>query len=63
MSTILSGETREAVVDLIHNKLSEVGEQVKDGKIPLDQYLITKVNILDNKRKLLYSGALLTGTP
>ena len=63
MSTILSGETREAVVDLIHNKLSEVGEQVKDGKIPLDQYLITKVNILDNKRRLLYSGALLTGTP
>ena len=63
MSTILSGETREAVVDLIHNKLSEVGEQVKDGKIPLDQYLITKVNILDNKRKLLYSGVLLTGTP
>jgi len=48
VSTILSGETREAVVDLIHNKLSEVGEQVKDGKIPLDQYLITKVNILDN---------------
>ena len=63
MSTILSGETREAVVDLIHNKLSEVGEQVKDAKIPLDQYLITKVNILDNKRRLLYSGALLTGTP
>jgi len=63
VSTILSGETREAVVDLIHNKLSEVGEQVKDGKIPLDQYLITKVNILDNKRRLLYSGVLLTGTP
>lgn len=43
VSTILSGENREAVVDCIHNKLSEIGEEVRGGKVPLEQYLITKV--------------------
>ncbi|KAL4220500.1 DNA polymerase alpha catalytic subunit [Mactra antiquata] len=42
VSTILSGESRESVVETIHNKLSDVGEQVREDKIQIEQYLITK---------------------
>ena len=43
VSTILSGDSRESVVEKIHNHLIEVGEQVRDNKIPMEDYLITKV--------------------
>ncbi|KAH3827648.1 hypothetical protein DPMN_129588 [Dreissena polymorpha] len=42
VSTILSGESRETVVELIHSRLNEVGEQVREGKIPVEEFLITK---------------------
>ena len=40
---ILSGESRETIVENIHTKLMEVGEKVRDGKIPVELYYITKV--------------------
>ena len=43
VSTILSGDSRESVVEKIHNHLIEIGEQVRDNKIPMEDYLITKV--------------------
>ncbi|XP_069103569.1 DNA polymerase alpha catalytic subunit-like isoform X1 [Argopecten irradians] len=39
---ILSGESKETVVENIHNKLMEVGEKVKDNKIPVELFYITK---------------------
>ncbi|XP_022344658.2 DNA polymerase alpha catalytic subunit-like [Crassostrea virginica] len=39
---ILSGESRETIVENIHTKLMEVGEKVRDGKIPVELYYITK---------------------
>ncbi|WAR28490.1 DPOLA-like protein [Mya arenaria] len=42
VSTILSGENREVVVEKIHARLNEVGEEVKEDRIPMEQYLITK---------------------
>lgn len=41
---ILSGNSREAIVENIHSKLMEIGQKVKDGQIPLDLYVITKVS-------------------
>ena len=43
VTTILSGDLRENVVEKIHNHLIEVGEQVRDNKIQMEDYLITKV--------------------
>ena len=43
VTTILSGDSRESVVEKIHNHLIEIGEQVRDNKIPMEDYLITKV--------------------
>lgn len=43
MSTILSGDLRENVVEKIHSHLIEIGEQVRDNKVPMEDYLITKV--------------------
>ena len=39
---ILSGESRETIVENIHSKLIEVGQKVKDGQIDLELYVITK---------------------
>ncbi|ELU17443.1 hypothetical protein CAPTEDRAFT_228337 [Capitella teleta] len=39
---ILSGSSRENVVENIHAKLMEVGELVKGGDVPIDLYYITK---------------------
>ena len=43
VSQILSGETKEQILDNIHSKLMEVGENVEEGKIPVELYCITKV--------------------
>ena len=43
VSQILSGESRESIVENIHSKLIEVGQKVKDGEIPVELYQITKV--------------------
>ncbi|GFR77685.1 DNA polymerase, partial [Elysia marginata] len=42
VSTILSGKTREVTLEEIHTKLQEVGEQVREGKIPQELFYITK---------------------
>ncbi|KAK3603739.1 hypothetical protein CHS0354_023353 [Potamilus streckersoni] len=42
VSCILSGESREKVLEDIHSKLTAVGENVQENKLPLEQYLITK---------------------
>ena len=46
VTTILSGEARETVVEMIHTKLIEVGDKVRENKIPIEEYLITKVCFL-----------------
>ena len=43
VTTILSGDSREAVVEKIHNHLVAIGEQVRDNRIQMEDYLITKV--------------------
>lgn len=43
---ILSGETRETIVENIHSKLMEVGEKVRNGDIPIELYYITKVQYI-----------------
>ncbi|KAK2155699.1 hypothetical protein LSH36_233g04020 [Paralvinella palmiformis] len=42
VSQILSGETREIILDNIHTKLTEVGQKVKQGDIAIELYHITK---------------------
>lgn len=39
---ILSGQSRESILENIHLKLSEVGEKVCKNELPVDLYLITK---------------------
>lgn len=46
MEQILSGETRETIVENIHSKLMEVGEKVRNGDIPIELYYITKVQYI-----------------
>lgn len=43
VNEILSGESKESILDNIHGKLREVKEAVHGGDIPLDLYYITKV--------------------
>lgn len=43
---ILSGETRETIVENIHSKLMEVGEKVRNGDVPIELYYITKVQYI-----------------
>ena len=45
VSQILSGETREIILDNIHTKLTEVGQKVKQGDIAIELYHITKVTV------------------
>ncbi|XP_067669020.1 DNA polymerase alpha catalytic subunit-like [Haliotis asinina] len=42
VSQILSGETRETLVETIHAKLIEVGEKVANNEIPVELFHITK---------------------
>ena len=42
---ILSGESRETILENIHSKLVEVGEKVQNGEIPVELYHITKVKL------------------
>ena len=47
VSQILSGESREVILENIHTKLTEVGEKVKKGDIPIELYHITKVRSIN----------------
>lgn len=45
MEQILSGDSRETIVENIHTKLMEVGEKVRNGEVAVELYYITKVTI------------------
>ncbi|KAI9145154.1 DNA polymerase family B-domain-containing protein [Paraphysoderma sedebokerense] len=42
LQQILSGDNREDVLDRIHKHLSKVGEEVRQGLIPIEKYVINK---------------------
>ncbi|XP_076323971.1 DNA polymerase alpha catalytic subunit isoform X2 [Tachypleus tridentatus] len=42
ISEILSDKTREDIVEAIHAHLLEVGNKIRDGKVPLTEFTITK---------------------
>ncbi|CAH1781279.1 unnamed protein product [Owenia fusiformis] len=42
VSQILSGENKDIILENIHAKLTEVGEQVAEGKIDMELFYITK---------------------
>lgn len=46
LKQILSGEATEVVVEKIHEYLTTVGEGVRGGKVPLDDFIVLKVNIV-----------------
>jgi hypothetical protein len=43
LKEILSGEATEAVVGKIHEFLTSLGERVREGRVPLDDFIIFKV--------------------
>lgn len=45
LDKILSDEATEIVVEKIHEYLATLGEDVRAGKIPLDDYIIFKVGV------------------
>ncbi len=46
LKEILSGEATEVVVENIHELLSVLGETVRAGSIPLEEFIIFKVSKL-----------------
>ncbi len=48
LDKILSDEATEIVVEKIHEYLSTLGDDVRSGKIPLDDYIIYKVGLTFN---------------
>jgi hypothetical protein len=44
VSVILSGHSRDDVLDKIHNRLRELGDEMRAGKIDIEQYEINRVN-------------------
>ena len=45
VSEILSGVQRETIVDNIHSELIRIAALANDGKVPLEQFYITKVTV------------------
>lgn len=43
LDKILSGEQTEGVVEQIHAYLTSLGENVRAGKVPLEQFIVVKV--------------------
>lgn len=43
LEQILSGEATETVVEQIHEYLTTIGENVRAGKMPLDDFIVFKV--------------------
>jgi hypothetical protein len=41
---ILSGQSRDDVLDTIHNRLRDLGDEMRDGKIDIEGYEINRVN-------------------
>ncbi|CAF4797574.1 unnamed protein product [Rotaria sp. Silwood2] len=44
VSVILSGQSRDDVLDKIHNRLRDLGDEMRTGKIDIEQYEINRVN-------------------
>lgn len=53
MSVILSGQSRDDVLDTIHNRLRDLGEEMRTAKIDLDEYEINRVRTLSEERALI----------
>ena len=45
LEQILSGETTENVVEKIHDYLRTIGENVREGKVLMDDFIIFKVGV------------------
>ena len=43
LDQILSGEATEIVVERIHGYLGTISEDIRGGKVPMDQFIIYKV--------------------
>jgi hypothetical protein len=43
LDKILSGEPTEVVIEQIHDYLTSLGENIRAGSVPLEQYIIFKV--------------------
>lgn len=63
MSQILSGDTREEILERIHTKLTNEATRVRAGEVPIDKFQIAKVGdllfdvgVLDIARKELCDG-------
>ena len=60
VNEILSGESKEEILENIHGKLREVKEAVHNGEIPMDLYYITKVSVClskgdDSRREMKFT--------
>lgn len=58
LDQILSGEATETVVERIHEYLATMSEDVRGGKIPMDEFIIFKVTSFDS----LFQGAIFSPT-
>jgi len=52
LKEILSGEATEYVVSNIHNYLTTLGETVRTGSMPIDEFIIFKVGHSTRKDEL-----------
>lgn len=43
LDQILSGEATETVVERIHEYLGAISDDIRGGKVPMDQFIIYKV--------------------
>jgi DNA polymerase alpha subunit A len=43
LDQILSGEATETVIERIHEYLATMSEEVRAGKVPMDDFIIFKV--------------------
>jgi hypothetical protein len=44
VNAILSGQSRDDVLETIHNRLRDLGDEMRAGKIDIEQYEINRVN-------------------
>lgn len=49
VSVILSGQSRDDVLDKIHNRLRDLGDEMRNGKISMEEYEINRVNWLERR--------------
>ena len=61
MDQILSGQSRELIVENIHDKLTEVSESVHNGTIPVELYQISKVRFYTTQRHIYYIHVYISG--